>query len=225
MNSPMVKICGMRDPDNIREILSLSPDWMGFIFHPDSPRQADVERLGPWIAQHEAVFGGTRRVGVFVRQSPGEILDITRRMQLHAVQLHGGQSLSFGMKLSNLFRQHDLPSIRMIKAFSIDHGFDFEACVEWEMLVDLFLFDTKAAGFGGSGRKFEWSLLEKYRGSKPFLLAGGIGPTDGPIVHHFIHDQYAGVDLNSRFERAPGIKDREKLVAFLKDFKTQKDDK
>ncbi len=221
IHKPIIKICGMTRANNIREVLALKPDWMGFILHPDSPRYIDYTLLGSWIRQEENLFGSTRRTGVFVHHSPEEIVDIARTMRLKGIQLHGGQDISFGMKLYTLLRESQLPGIDLIKVFSIDRAFDFNRCKEWEEIADYFLFDTRVQGYGGSGKKFDWSILDKYRASLPFLLAGGIGPKDTHIIHHFIHPSFVGVDINSRFEKYPGIKDIEKLEYFIKAFRKQ----
>lgn len=196
MNSySILKVCGMRDPSNIRAVEALGIDWMGFIFWPGSKRYVNtVPAYLPLRA---------RRVGVFVDATLDDILQHVRDYALHLVQLHGHESPDFCRAL----RAACGDSIALIKAFSVATEQDLEASKEYEPLVDYFLFDTRSTLPGGSGQQFDWSILDAYNGSVPFLLSGGIGPEDASRIRSFRHPRCIGFDLNSRFESAPALKD------------------
>jgi phosphoribosylanthranilate isomerase len=198
----IIKVCGMRDAENIRQVTSLGIDWVGMIFWDHTPRH---------VTKVPDISGAFRRVGVFVDATESYILSHIKDYRLDLLQLHGHESPSF---LRNLRRKTDV-SIRFIKAVSVDSPADMEICKEYEDCVDFFLFDTKCPTTGGSGRRFDWSVLQYYHGEKPFLLSGGIGPNDAPRLHSFHHPRCIGIDLNSRFELAPGLKDITKLKTFI----------
>lgn len=197
----LLKICGMRQAENIRTVEKLGIDLMGFIFYPRSPRYAGEEP--------EYLPAGVGRVGVFVDEYPDNIRERVERFRLDYVQLHGDETPEYclGLKRSGL---------RLIKAFSVAGAEDLAATDRYAGLCDYFLFDTKTSGYGGSGRTFDWSLLENYRGETPFLLSGGLGPDSLPSLAGFRHEQLAGYDLNSRFETAPGMKDPALLEEFIR---------
>ena len=211
----IIKICGLKDPENIAQVLKTGPDWIGFILHPESPRRVNVDLLSQWMRQHPACFQQIKRIGVFVHQSVSSIVLIAQKLQLQGIQLHGGQSVETVNHLRELLLKTGMEHLLLIKVFGGDPDFDFGDCSPFESLVDYFLFDTKTKLFGGSGQGFEWRLLDKYRGSTPFLIAGGIGPEDASKVARFNHPKYAGVDLNSKFERSPGVKSLTKLHPFI----------
>ena len=203
MNLPKVKVCGMREPENIREAEALGIDLMGFIFWPKSSRYVS-ERPSYLPTQ-------CKRVGVFVNENIGKVEHIAEDYALDFIQLHGSESSDFICQLRSLCGD----SIAIIKAFNIATAEDLEKTKPYEGIVDNFLFDAKAQLPGGNGQQFDWSVLADYVGETPFLLSGGIGPNDAMSLRCFHHPQLAGIDLNSRFETAPAIKDVVALGCFL----------
>lgn len=197
-NPRIVKVCGMRDPDNIRAVEALGIDWMGFIFWPRSSRYVDT--LPAYLPTQ------CKRVGVFVDSPVEDVVRHIETYRLDLIQLHGHETPEY-------LRQ--LRGCKIIKALSINSPNDVERYKYYEGLADYFLFDTRCATVGGSGTQFDWSLLSAYCGQTPFLLSGGIGPEDAEQVRTFRHPHLAGIDLNSRFESAPAHKDIQKLKQFL----------
>ena len=203
----IIKTCGMRDADNIRAVSELRIDWMGFIFWAPSSR----------YVSEKPTFLPTRqkRVGVFVDARIEEVKSKADEYALDLIQLHGSESPAFCERLKANSRQ------QLIKAFNIATQEDLEQTIPYEGLVDYFLFDTKAKMVGGNGTQFDWSVLSAYQGNTPFLLSGGIGPDDAEKVRNFHHPQLAGIDLNSRFELSPALKDIEKLKQFITEYNEQ----
>ena len=201
----IVKVCGMREAENIRAVEALGVDWMGFIFWEHSSRN---------VCQRPAYLPTkAKRVGVFVDAPLDVVCQHVEAFGLDVVQLHGSESPAF---------LHDLRSLcdarlLIVKAFSIATRDDLLPTSLYEGLADYFLFDTKAQLVGGNGRKFDWTVLAHYDGSTPFLLSGGIGPDDASRLSAFSHPRLAGIDLNSRFEAAPALKNVELLKQFLYD--------
>lgn len=198
----LCKVCGMTQGDNIRAVEQLGVDLMGFIFYSPSPRFVDA--LPNYLPLRAA------RVGVFVDQPKEEVLMYADRFGLQAIQLHGHESPDYCRSL----RERGL---HIIKAFPIATADDLPATAAYEGLCDYYLFDTKALLPGGSGQTFDWSVLESYRGRTPFLLSGGIRPEHASAVRLLQHPLLAGIDLNSRFESAPGVKDVQLLRKFLEE--------
>ena len=194
-----VKVCGMRDADNIREVEALGIDMMGFIFWPKSSRYVS-ERPNYMPTK-------CKRVGVFVDEDIEQVKRTADEYQLDMIQLHGHERPDYIRQLSGR---------KVIKAFNIATSADLEATKPYEGIVDYFLFDTKGKSVGGNGAKFDWTVLADYVGETPFLLSGGIGPDDAARIRSFHHSQLAGIDLNSRFEITPGLKDINKLKEFIK---------
>ena len=203
----IIKTCGMRDADNIRAVSELGIDWMGFIFWAPSSR----------YVSEKPTFLPTRqkRVGVFVDARIEEVKSKADEYALDLIQLHGKESPAFCERLKANSRQ------QLIKAFNIATQEDLQQTSPYEGLVDYFLFDTKAKMVGGNGTQFDWSVLSAYQGNTPFLLSGGIGPDDAEKVRNFHHPQLAGIDLNSRFELSPALKDIEKLKQFITEYNEQ----
>ena len=194
-----IKVCGMRDAGNIREVTKLGIDMMGFIFWPKSKR---------YVAERPTYLPPrVWKVGVFVDASLEDIQQHMNDYDLDIIQLHGHESPEDVRALD--------PEI-IIKAFNIATAEDLEQTKAYEGIVDYFLFDTKAQLPGGSGEQFDWSVLEAYDGETPFLLSGGIGPDDADRIKAFHHPRCIGIDLNSRFEIAPGFKDVNQLREFIK---------
>ena len=200
-----VKVCGMRDAENIREVEASGIDMMGFIFYPKSPRY--VSERPAYLPQK------CKRVGVFVDEDIESIKKIADDYALDFIQLHGHESPEQISHLSLL-----TPHLSIIKAFNIATKEDLDATTSYEGLVDYFLFDTKGPSVGGNGEKFDWSVLDAYNGDTPFLLSGGIGPDDAETLNSqlsTLNSHCIGIDLNSRFEIEPGNKDIVKLKTFL----------
>jgi len=194
----------MREPMNIEQVAQLGVDMMGFIFYPKSPR---------YVSQAVDRSDSDRkvcRVGVFVNDSIPDMVDRILSFSLNAVQLHGGESREVCEQLREANGE-----IKIIKAISVSDAGDIQKYKEYVGAVDYFLFDTKCKTVGGSGQQFDWQVLDEYDGDVPFLLSGGIGPEDVSRVHSFHHPKCVGIDLNSRFEIEPGVKDVEKLRKFL----------
>jgi len=207
MNNALIKVCGMRDGENIREVEALGIDLMGFIFWPKSSRC--VSEIPKYMPTH------CKRVGVFVDEDIEQVKHIVNDYALDIIQLHGSESPDYARQLRSVCDD----GISIIKAINIATADDFKATKPFEGIVDYLLFDTKAQLPGGNGKKFDWSILEAYNGNTPFLLSGGIGPDDGERVKVFLtshlNSRCIGIDLNSRFELAPGLKDIFKLREFL----------
>ena len=227
----LIKVCGMRDADNISEVSQLDIDLMGFIFWNGSkrcvkmiPSRAGIipdyseERLRS--ARQGKSFTavqpeGIRRVGVFVDEMPQTIVTAIYNYHLQYVQLHGQESPVMIGNLKRTLIPDIVPDIKVIKAISVAGKDDVARYKDYEGLVDLFLFDTRCPTVGGSGSHFDWDVLSAYDGHTPFLLSGGIGPDDAERVRQFDHPMLAGIDLNSRFETEPGRKDVERLRTFI----------
>ena len=201
----MIKVCGMRDAENIRDVESLGIDLMGFIFWPRSSRY--VAERPAYLPTH------CKRVGVFVDETIETVCRLAADYALDYIQLHGHESPDYIRTLN--------AQCSVIKAFNIATAADLAQTVPYVGLVDYFLFDTKGPSVGGNGEKFDWSILSAYDGSTPFLLSGGIGPDDAESLSSYLSvldsRHCIGIDLNSRFERSPGLKD----VATLRRFLTQ----
>lgn len=190
----LIKICGLTSPDNIRKIIDISPDLIGLIFYPKSPRYvSDPEKLVSVLN----IRKGIKLVGVFVNEKIERILELNQILNFDYVQLHGLESPAYCADL----KAHKL---KVLKAFGISGESDFANTAPYSECADMFVFDTKTVHHGGSGRKFDWEVLNSYKGSTPFLLSGGIGPEDNPDIKN---PAFAGLDLNSRFELSPGLKD------------------
>ena len=199
----IIKVCGMRDAENIREVEVLRPDWIGLIFWPKSSRYvSEVPAYLPTTA---------KRVGVFVDADIETVRQTASDYALDIIQLHGKERPDYADQLREW---------TVIKAFNIATAEDLEQARAYEGHVDYFLFDTKAQLVGGNGQKFDWHVLDHYQGDTPFLLSGGIGPDDAENIKIFHHNKCIGIDLNSRFETEPGMKDVNKLRAFIKQIRS-----
>jgi len=190
-------------------LANLPIDWMGLIFYEKSPRY--VGGLSP-----EALIClpcQIKRVGVFVNESAQVILEKVNAYNLAAVQLHGSETPDVCREL----KQHGL---EVIKAFAISEKDDFDVCIGYETACDYFLFDTKSPNYGGTGNSFNWLLLSHYTNNTPFLLSGGINKESAGEIKKITHNKLAGVDLNSRFETEPGVKETTKINQFIKEIKS-----
>ena len=200
-----IKVCGMREPDNIRSLISeVKPDWMGLIFYPKSPRYVPDEQAAELKGQP------VKKVGVFVNASEAEILRKVDQFGLSAIQLHGSESPDFVKSLA------EKTEAELWKVVSVGTEIDWKSLEGYLPFVSKFLFDTVTAAHGGSGKRFDWKVLETYPFDKGFLLSGGL---DGQSAEEVLAlqqqiPQLQGVDLNSKFEDAPGVKNIEKLKNF-----------
>lgn len=215
-----IKVCGMREPDNIRALAKLPADMLGFIFYSRSPRYAG-DKLAKWLAKEGYLLESKKRVGVFVNAEVEDVLNHVHDFELDFVQLHGNESPEYCQLLRNLWETTSMRKAKLIKAFHIDETFDFNEVSPFTPHCAYFLFDTKGKEFGGTGRQYDWKLLDKYQGVTPFLLSGGIGPEDAGAVLALRHPQLYGVDINSRFEEKPGVKDLDKVAEFITALKQQ----
>jgi len=217
-----IKVCGMRDGENIRRVSELGVDYIGMIFWPKSPRNVTMIPTHAGIIPDRASDLSTlsplqspQKVGVFVDEMAQNIITRVVNYQLDVVQLHGKEQPTLIRNLRATLSTDIRPGLLFWKAISIGTAADLQQCQVYEDCVDAFVFDTRCASVGGSGRHFDWSLLDAYHGSKPFMLSGGIGPDDAIRVKAFSHPSCMGVDLNSRFETAPAVKDVEALQRFI----------
>lgn len=212
----------MRDADNIREVAALGVDWIGMIFWPQSPRYVSMIPTGAGIIPDRATpdLGGSgcgfRRVGVFVDDMAQNIITRAVNYSLDIIQLHGNETPTLIRNLRATLDPDLRPGIKFMKAISVGSPDDVLRYRDYEDCVDYFLFDTRCASVGGSGCSFDWSVLDRYSGSRLFLLSGGIGPGDAERIAEISHPQFMGIDLNSRFETSPGVKDVEALRIFMK---------
>ena len=202
-----IKVCGLKDDENIKAVTALRPDYMGFIFYGPSPRF--VGKLPAQILDNIPPY--IEKTAVFVNENAEIINELINQYNFDIVQLHGGESPEFCALFKN--------KITVFKAFGISSDFDFEQLKEYANSVDFFLFDAKTEIYGGSGETFDWAILDKYKLNVPFFLSGGIGPDNIEEVKNISHPQFYGIDLNSKFETIPGIKNIEKLEQAFKTIK------
>src|SRR5690606_12180768 len=198
---PKIKICGLRDPENIREVLALQPDYIGFIFYPASKRYVGTSLDDRWITQ----LKGAVKTAVLVDADEQEAQAIVDQFGFQAVQLHGSESPGYCGRLRSA-------GFTVIKAFGIDEPFSGNRLADYEDVVDYYLFDTQSPQHGGTGKRFDWTLLQGYPFPKPFFLSGGISAGNIREALEIDDDRLYALDLNSKFETTPGIKD----IALLK---------
>lgn len=216
----------MREPDNIRDVAALGVDLIGLIFWDKSPRNVKQlyvpagiipDRAGKQVECRED--NKCKFVGVFVDEMPQNIVTRVYNFHLDYIQLHGNESTTYIDNLRRSLVPDIAPDIKIIKALSIREADDVKRWREYKDHVDLLLFDTKCKCVGGSGEKFDWSVLDHYDGDIPFILSGGIGPDDAERVKSFHHPMCIGIDLNSKFEDAPALKNVPNLRTFIEHLK------
>ena len=218
----IIKVCGLRDGDNIRQVAELGVDWIGMIFWDKSPRNVTMIPTHAGIIPDRGSLSSLAshslplRVGVFVDEMPQNIITRVVNFQLDMVQLHGHETPTVIRNLRATLDPDIRRGIKIIKAISVAGRDDVELYKDYADCVDYFLFDAKCPTVGGGGCRFDWSVLDAYEGEVPFLLSGGIGPGDAERVRDFRHPKCIGIDLNSRFETEPGVKDVAALAGFLK---------
>jgi phosphoribosylanthranilate isomerase len=198
-NNPRLKICGMRDAENIMQVAKLQPVYMGFIFYPKSPRYVGEDFQIP------ANFPATiRKVGVFVNETTDQILKQVHRLGLAYVQLHGDEPVE---QVRSLHEK----GVKVIKVFSVGDDFDFAVTRPYREVVDYFLFDTKGKYYGGNAQVFDWTMLKQYDQEVPFFLSGGIGPDNVENMTTLSGMNLHALDVNSGVESKPGLKDLDKI--------------
>ena len=205
MDNMKLKVCGMKLENNISEISKLNPDFMGFIFWPKSKRFFNEKFI--------RISDKINKVGVFVNQDYDFIIDKINNFELDFVQRHGEEDYQFCKKIKT--------QCKLIKVFNIGADFDFEILNSFESVCDYFLFDTKGDSYGGNGIKFDWKLLKKYPSKKPFFLSGGIDLKDFTEILEIkeLKIPLVGIDINSKFEYEPGLKNIKKVEELLKKMK------
>ncbi len=217
----IVKVCGMRDPKNIKDLLELPIDLMGLIFYKKSPRHVPDSAAKEIL---QASDGTIKRVGVFVNEDIEIIIQKVAKFKLSYVQLHGKETADDCYDLlaasAKTFGCDD--ELQIIKAFSVNEEFDFATTKRYSAYCKYFLFDTKGKNAGGNGFMFDWSLLKQYTGRTPFLLSGGIGVDAAAAISKLAFPKMVGVDLNSKFERSPAVKNVQQLKQFLKAIEKKK---
>ncbi|MBK5280332.1 MAG: phosphoribosylanthranilate isomerase [Bacteroidia bacterium] len=194
-----LKVCGMCHAENISKVADLEPDYLGFIFYPKSKRFVgdDFEISGQ-------LSRSIKRVGVFVNEKTEVILGLASKHGLDFIQLHGDESVTQCIEL----KQNRLG---IIKAFSIDDQFNFDMVNAYKPVVDYFLFDTKSESYGGTGKAFNWRLLNQYDQQVPFFLSGGLSASNMKQTKDIMKMNLHGLDINSGVEVSPGVKDVDKI--------------
>jgi len=200
-----IKVCGIKSGKNFNEIASLDINWIGLNFYSKSKRFVEEN-----INFQESTIV---KVGVFVNAEIEFVKEKIANYNLDFIQLHGNETKYYCQSVKSFSK--------VIKVFSIDEEFDFNTTSDYDF-CDYFLFDTKCKEYGGSGKKFNWIKINQYKGPVPFLLAGGIGPDDVKRIHNISHPKLIGIDINSKFEIKPGLKDATKIHSFITNLKSQK---
>ncbi len=205
-----IKVCGMRDPENIRQVAALKPDYMGFIFYEASKRFAEGHITPELLASLPASL---KKVGVFVNEQPAVIQEKVATYSLDLVQLHGNETPRQCQEMQE-------SGIPVIKAFSVGDGFSFESTLLYERYCDYFLFDTKGKHYGGNGVTFDWELLKAHIADKPYFLSGGL-TLESLQTEEFakLRPKPFAIDVNSGFESEPGLKKVGELKQLLEQFK------
>lgn len=198
----LVKVCGMREDENIHQLTQLAIDYIGHIFYPKSTRYiADAKLLNS--------NSNIKKTGVFVNVSFEEIIQAIESYQLQSIQLHGDESVE-------LIQQLNQSGVEIIKAFGVNNDFVWNSIAPYLDHIDYLLFDSKSAQYGGTGERFNWDKLKEYPYDKPYFLSGGLSLENIQEAVEFEDSRLIGLDLNSRFEISPGLKDIEKIKAALK---------
>lgn len=202
-----IKVCGMTQPDQLDQLADGGVHFAGFIFYPKSPRYVLRQMTTAQIRKENRV----NKVGVFVNSGIDEVLQMVDECRLHMVQLHGDETPKYCERVADY--------VSVIKAFRLSENDNIEWMIRPYMdACDMFMFDTMGAGYGGTGKKFNWSVLKDVEVGKPFFLSGGIEPGDEAELKSFSNEPVAkslfAVDINSKFEISPGLKDMNKVLEF-----------
>jgi phosphoribosylanthranilate isomerase len=203
-----VKVCGMTQEDQVAELADMGVAFAGFIFYPKSPRYVFKHMTTTQIRKENRI----NKVGVFVNASIEEVLHMVDECRLHMVQLHGDETPRYCEKIADY--------VSVVKAFRLSDNDSVEWTIRSYMDVcDMFMFDTMGVGYGGTGKKFDWTVLKDAQIGKPFFLSGGIEPGDEEKLKDFTKEPVAkalfAVDINSRFELSPGVKDMKAVRQFV----------
>jgi phosphoribosylanthranilate isomerase len=207
-----IKVCGMTIPEQVEALPDMGATFAGFIFYPKSPRYVFRHLTSSQIKKINTI----NKVGVFVNASVEEVLLMVDECRLHMVQLHGDESAKYCERIADY--------VSVVKAFRVSENDSIEWMIRPYMEVcDMFMFDTMGAGYGGTGKKFDWNMLKGVNVGKPFFLSGGIQPEDTQALKEFEKESVAkalfAVDINSKFETSPGVKDMKKVEEFIKQIK------
>jgi phosphoribosylanthranilate isomerase len=201
----LIKVCGMRNATNIEALCQLKPDFVGFIFYNKSPRYA-VGILTREVAL--AIPKSILKTGVFVNEEYKAIKQVVAEYELGAVQLHGSETPDLCARLKD-------DGLMVLKAFHPNSIEELQHTYAYNSVCDYFLFDTPSVNHGGTGVKFDWSILEHYSGACPFFLSGGIGVNDAKQILALTNISPVGVDINSKFEIEPGLKNIDEVSKFF----------
>lgn len=215
----------MREAHNIEAVMELDIDMMGFIFYPQSSRYVSHVPNVPSMFQYKYKACNNKRpkvAGVFVNDTIENILHKVTTYQLDCLQLHGQESVHTIRQLKQVLQMQQLSHVEIIKAINIATPTDFDLCQQYEDVADMLLFDTKGTLAGGNGKTFDWTMLNAYQGSLPFLLSGGIGIHNVDALCHLHHPRWQGIDVNSQFELSPALKDTRLLASFITKIRTFK---
>jgi phosphoribosylanthranilate isomerase len=209
-----IKVCGMKEPSNIIEVVNLGIDYIGFIFYEKSPRFVQDDFLLPKDLTINALK--TKKVGVFVNHSLETIIEKIIKYRLDLVQLHGSETAEFCHHLRIRLASLDsfMSQVEIIKVFSIGESFDFKQLEAYKSCINYFLFDTKGTNLGGNGVTFDWNILKSYKHEVPFFLSGGIDVQHVPEIKQLSSLPIHALDINSRFEVSAGFKNIEKIKKF-----------
>ena len=205
-----VKVCGLTDPGNVRDVADAGADFLGYIFYRGSKRYVGDNPVADLFA-HIPEYA--KKVGVFVNEEQHRVIEAVKQFGLSMVQLHGEENAIYCKAIRDNGTQ-------VIKAFGIRPDFDFSNLLPYMEACDFFMFDAKTELYGGSGLKFGWEVLRDYDLNKPFFLSGGIGPGDTLKIKELKHRALFAADINSRFEFQPGVKDIIKVRTFIYHIKT-----
>lgn len=208
-----IKVCGMTLPEQVNALAEMGADLAGFIFYPKSPRYVGG-KVSP--EKMRKIGGSIAKVGVFVNTPYEELLKTVDEYRLDMVQLHGDETPRFCEQVANY--------VTVIKAFRLSDDDPIEWMVRpFHDSSDMYMFDTLGSGYGGTGKKFDWNILKGSVIDKLFFLSGGIQPGDEELLKEFSHDPIArklfSLDINSKFEISPGVKDMEKVRSFIENMK------
>ncbi len=207
-----IKVCGMTQLEQVEQLPELGATFAGFIYYPKSPRYVFRHLTSSQIKKINTI----NKVGVFVNASADEVLHMVDECRLHMVQLHGDESPKYCERIADY--------VSVVKAFRLSDNDSIEWMINPYMeMCDMFMFDTMGAGYGGTGKKFDWNILKGNNIGKPFFLSGGIQPGDTNSLKEFANEPVAkalfAIDINSKFEIAPGVKDMEKVENFINELK------
>jgi phosphoribosylanthranilate isomerase len=206
-----LKVCGLTTKKQLLQLEGINVDYAGFIFDKNSPRYAGDKMDGEDLLGMDLDI---MKVGVFVNADYEDVMEMVEKFELDLVQLHGNESPELCKELSE--------DVEVIKVFSIDDSVtSIDALVApYDNACDYYLFDTKVGNAsGGTGKKFDWEKIKNSKIEKPFFLSGGISPEDAALVKSFKHPDFFGIDVNSKFEKEPGVKDMALVLGFVKTLK------